>query len=215
MATRTRTKKTGTRTAPAKTADKVSVESKAEFSPNRVLTIHVGTCGDYGKAKCGLSLSQSIKDDADVGEIADATFEALSDKLLEQSDALLEKLGIDEEVEEEEVIDEEEEDEGEEEEGEDADEWEEDEGEEEEDADEEEEGDEGDYTEDEIMAMKKAELVALNKEEDLGVDIKGLKLAELREAICDAYFGEEEEGEDEEGDADEWEDEEWEDDDDA
>lgn len=67
--------------------------------------------------------------------------------------------------------------------------------------DDEEEGDEeegDDITEEDVAAMKLADLKALIKAEELDVETKGVKLADLREAVADALFGDEEEAEDEE-----------------
>ncbi len=47
----------------------------------------------------------------------------------------------------------------------------------------------GDLEEDEILAMKKPELLQLIEDEDLDVDPSEYKqIAKLREAVCDAYF---------------------------
>ena len=100
------------------------------------------------------------------------------------------------------------------------DEEEEDEDEAEEEADEEEEDDEEEddeeeeeleVSEEDIAKMKLAELKALIKDAGLDLDAKGMKVAELREAVADELFGEAEE-EDEDEDEDEVDDEEEEDD---
>lgn len=211
MATRRRTKrplpKTESKAAP-------EIEKDVIFSPQRRLSVSVGIAGEYGSPKVGLTLSENIKDDADPMKKADETFEVLADKLLEKYDALAERL--DEEVDEETEDDQEEynkedSEDSEDEEWEDSEEEDEDE-EDSEEEDEDEDDEEEDLTEDEIMKMKKAELLELIEEEQLDVDPKGLKLKELREAVCDAYFGDEEEDEDEDSE-DSDEDEEWDDDD--
>lgn len=92
-------------------------------------------------------------------------------------------------------------------------------------ADDDEEGDdaEGDdeLTDEDVLAMKKPELVQLIKDEKLDIDVKDYKkIADLRNAIVDILFEEEEEGNDgggeeadggdEEGD---WDPDEWDDED--
>lgn len=190
MATR---KKPVSKTAP-------KVEKKVEFSADRRLTISVGVSAEYGQIKNNLTLSENIPNDADYLEVADSLFDPLSDKLIEQFESLSEKFDVEEEESEEEEEFEEEEQEGEEEEGE----------EEEDDEDEEEE----DLTEDDIKKMKKPELMKLIKDEEIDIDTKGMKIADIKNAIIEELFEEEEGEEEEEDDSSEWDDDEWLDDDD-
>ena len=72
----------------------------------------------------------------------------------------------------------------------------EDEDEDEEDDDEDEEDEE--FSEDDIMSMKKEDLLELIEENDLDVQVKkNMKLKALREAVVEAYFEEEDEDEEE------------------
>ncbi len=213
------TRKRSTKKAPVKTSSTKTapIEKTVEFSPDRRLTVIVGTAADYGKAKVGLSLSENVKNDDDAMKLADAIFETLSDKLLEKFDALADKLGLDEEYDDEEGDTPDNKDEEEDEEWEDEeDDSEEDDSEDEEDdsEDEDSEEEEDDLTEEDVMKMKKSELVELIEDEELDIDIKGMKIKEIRESVVEAIFEDEEDGDENEDEDEEWDDEEWDDEED-
>lgn len=171
------------------------VIKQVEFSPDRRITVSVGTSLDYGKAKVSLAQSQNIKNDADAAEQIDNIYDFLVGKLEETFDNLCER--IDNPTNENENEDASEDDF--------------------EDEDASEGGD--DLTEEDIMKMKKAELRDLIEEEELDVDTK-MTIKKLREAVIDALFEPEDEDEDEDDDEDEepkdedddeWDDDNWDD----
>jgi len=189
------------------------------FMRGRRLTVLVGISSDFGKEKVGLSLSENVREDADPMELADEIYDLLEVKMDEKFALLRGKDTpedseyeaddeTEEETEEDEEFDEEEEVE-----------------ETKEESDEEEE-----ISEEDILAMKKPELLDLIKEEELDIDLKKCKkIADLRDAVIDALFEEEEEteesdeedsdGEEEEEnedgeDSEDWEDDSWDDSDD-
>ena len=189
MAIRKSTKGRKTQKTQTTKEENKMVDVDVVFSRDRRLTVSVGTSSDFGKAKVGLSLSENIKEDADVLEIADKIFEELIKKLGEQFEALVEKTEQYDDVEEEDEEDEDASEGG---------------GEDEEEIEDE---DEDEIDESDIRKMKKAELLELIEEEDLDIDVSDFKkIADLREAVVEALF--EEEGEDEDPD---WKDDEWED----
>ncbi len=177
-----------TRKRPAKKTSKPEVKKDVEFSPDRRITVSIGTALDYGKVKINLALSENIKNDTDVDEMIDSIYEGLEAKLEEKFSALCESTGIEKEFEDAED-----------------DEPEDDEPEDDEPEDDEEDDEEDDLTEEKILHMKKAELLELIKEEELEDINTKLPIKKLREAIVDAIFESEEESEEE------WDDEEWDD----
>ena len=144
--------------------------------------------------------TNQITSSVDDAEKIDELQELLNGKIDEAIEAYSGFEAADEEEAEEEYEDEPEEDEEEDEEyDEDGDEEEADEDEEDE-----EDEDEDELTEDDIMKMKKSELVELIDEEELDIDIKGMKIKDIREAVIDEMFVEDEDEEyDEEFDEDE------------
>ena len=207
----TKTAKTVTKNITAPKEEKKSDVCSASvttveqiFMRDRRLTVSIGISSDYGKEKVGLSLSENVREDADPMELADKIYGLLEVKMEEQF-AILQgedtpedsEYETEEETEEDEEFDEEEEVE-----------------ETKEESDEEEE----EISEEDILAMKKPELLDLIKEEELDIDLKKCKkIADLRDAVIDALFEEEieEDGEEEEEneDGDDWEDEDWDDED--
>ena len=178
--------------------DSIKKTVEAIFMRERRLTVSVGISSDYAKEKVGLSLSENVREGADPMELADELYGLLEVKL----DELFSQLQGEDEEDENSAPDE------------DGDEDEEvpEESEEEEEPEEEEE----ELSEEEILKMKRGELIELIEDEDLKVQPKKYKkIADLRTAVIDELF-EEEDGEEEGGDVeedgdDEWEDDEWED----
>ena len=205
IAKTTKTTKTATKVNEPKISDAcVTTTLEQIFMRDRRLTVSIGISSDYGKEKVGLSLSENVREDADPMELADKIYGLLEVKMEEQF-AILQgedtpedsEYETEEETEEDEEFDEEEEVE-----------------ETKEESDEEEE----EISEEDILAMKKPELLDLIKEEELDIDLKKCKkIADLRDAVIDALFEEEieEDGEEEEEneDGDDWEDEDWDDED--
>jgi len=188
-----------------KTTSKVKV-----FMKERRLTVSVGTSADYGKAKVGIALSENIKEDADSMEIADTIYDSLVEKLEEKFDDLCEKVGLDDDSGDDQNEDD---DFGDDDSGDDQNE-DDDSGDDDQNEDDENENDE-DLTEDDIKKMKKKELLQVIADEELEdeVDPKEFKkINDLRAAIIDALF-EDDENEDDEFDDDEFDDDEWGDDD--
>jgi len=204
IAKTTKTTKTATKVNEPKISDAcVTTTLEQIFMRDRRLTVSIGISSDYGKEKISLSLSENVREDADPMELADKIYGLLEVKMEEQF-AILQgentpedsEYETEEETEEDEEFDEEEEVE-----------------ETKEESDEEEE-----ISEEDILAMKKPELLDLIKEEELDIDLKKCKkIADLRDAVIDALFEEEieEDGEEEEEneDGDDWEDEDWDDED--
>ena len=205
IAKTTKTTKTATKVNEPKISDAcVTTTLEQIFMRDRRLTVSIGISSDYGKEKISLSLSENVREDADPMELADKIYGLLEVKMEEQF-AILQgedtpedsEYETEEETEEDEEFDEEEEVE-----------------ETKEESDEEEE----EISEEDILAMKKPELLDLIKEEELDIDLKKCKkIADLRDAVIDALFEEEieEDGEEEEEneDGDDWEDEDWDDED--
>ena len=205
IAKTTKTTKTATKVNEPKISDAcVTTTLEQIFMRDRRLTVSIGISSDYGKEKISLSLSENVREDADPMELADEIYGLLEVKMEEQF-AILQgedtpedsEYETEEETEEDEEFDEEEEVE-----------------ETKEESDEEEE----EISEEDILAMKKPELLDLIKEEELDIDLKKCKkIADLRDAVIDALFEEEieEDGEEEEEneDGDDWEDEDWDDED--
>lgn len=171
----------------------------------QTVSVKVVAKAPYSAQGIDVFVSRQIEGDGDPSDVIDELTALVHEKVA----AYAEEHGLfdgDDEEEYEEDEESEEEDEDEEDDAEDEDE-DDDDGDEEEDEDEEdededeEEGDE--YTEEEILKMKKAELLELIEEEELDVDPKGMKIKELRTAVADEYFGDdddEEEGDEEEDD---------------
>jgi hypothetical protein len=204
MATRRRPANKKPETSTGAKEGKVT-ELKVAWSPDRRLTVTVGTAADFGKIKVGLSLSENVKDSDDPMALADSIFETLTEKLEEQYDALAEKIGLEEGEYEDDPGDD-----G----GDDGDDdW----GDEggDDGSDDEGDGEPEEIDEDDIRKMKKDELLELIEDEQLELDPKDYKkIGELREAVIDALF-EEDPGDDEgsaggEDDPD-WDDDDWED----
>jgi len=204
IAKTTKNTKTATKVNEPKISGACVTTVEQIFMRDRRLTVSIGISSDYGKEKVGLSLSENVREDADPMELADKIYGLLEVKMEEQF-AILQgedtpedsEYETEEETEEDEEFDEEEEVE-----------------ETKEESDEEEE----EISEEDILAMKKPELLDLIKEEELDIDLKKCKkIADLRDAVIDALFEEEieEDGEEEEEneDGDDWEDEDWDDED--
>lgn len=182
-------KKTSAKSKAKSTAKPTAKPIKEIFLKERRLTVAVGISSDFGKEKVSLGLSENVKESDDPMDLADEIYDTLEAKVKEK----FKLLSADDEYEEE---DEEEENEEEE--------------DEEEDEEDEEEDDEDDITEDDIKKMKKAELLTLIDEEELDIDVKKFKkVGELRTAVIDELFEDEEEDDDDE----EWDDDEWDDED--
>ena len=73
-----------------KPASKPAVTKKVEFSPDRRVTVSIGTALDFGKAKVGLALSENIKNGDSVDDQIDVIFEGLVEKLDEKFNTLCE-----------------------------------------------------------------------------------------------------------------------------
>ena len=204
IAKTTKTTKTATKVNEPKISGAcVTTTLEQIFMRDRRLTVSIGISSDYGKEKISLSLSENVREDADPMELADEIYGLLEVKMEEQF-AILQgentpedsEYETEEETEEDEEFDEEEEVE-----------------ETKEESDEEEE-----ISEEDILAMKKPELLDLIKEEELDIDLKKCKkIADLRDAVIDALFEEEDaenSGDDEEDEENEdWSDSDWDDED--
>ena len=204
IAKTTKTTKTATKVNEPKISDAcVTTTLEQIFMRDRRLTVSIGISSDYGKEKVGLSLSENVREDADPMELADKIYGLLEVKMEEQFAILQgEDTPEDSEYEADDEFEKEEE------------ETEETEEEETEESDEEEE----EISEDDIKAMKKPELLDLIKEEELDIDLKKCKkIADLRDAVIDALFEEEDaenSGDDEEDEENEdWSDSDWDDED--
>ena len=204
IAKTTKTTKTATKVNEPKISDAcVTTTLEQIFMRDRRLTVSIGISSDYGKEKISLSLSENVREDADPMELADEIYGLLEVKMEEQFAILQgEVTPEDSEYEADDEFEKEEE------------ETEETEEEETEESDEEEE----EISEDDIKAMKKPELLDLIKEEELDIDLKKCKkIADLRDAVIDALFEEEDaenSGDDEEDEENEdWSDSDWDDED--
>lgn len=170
------------------------------FLKDRRLTVSIGTAADFGKAKIGLSLSENVREKTDPMELADELYDILVEKLEDKFDDLCEKIGLDEDSSvddeddnEDSSVDDDEDDD------------------EDDDDEDDEDDDEDDVTEEEILKMKKADIIKLIKDEELEINPNEYKkIGELRAAVIDALFDDED---DEDDDWDSDDDDDWGDDD--
>ena len=191
----------------AKKSEKTAKPVKEIFLKERRLTVAVGKSTDFGKEKVSLGLSENVKEGTDLMELADEMYDSLAEKL-EEKFALIKK--EDEPDYEDDNGDDPEPDDNEDD-ADDAD----DADDEEDDEEDDDEEDEDDITEDGIKKMKKAELIDLIADEKLDIDVKKYKkIGDLRTAVIDELFeDEDEDGEDGEDDEDSWDDDSWDDED--
>jgi len=179
------------------------------ITPMETVSVKIKAATEFSKEAIEIFVARQQSANKDTGETIDALIALIQDKV---NDYAHEQNFYGEEVEDEvEVGEDEEVEEVKEEEVEDEEDFDEDEDEEEES---EEEVDEELLTEEDILAMNKPKLIELIEDEGLDIDPKEYKkLADLKQAIIDELFEEEEAEEEEESDSDDddWDDSDWDD----
>lgn len=180
----------------AKTQEKAPLKTKVETLSTELVTtlsVRIGASTPFSTQKVEFGMTHQIMASQD----ASAELDKIKDMLKGKLDAYVEENFDDEEVE---SSDESAADASEDEEFDDADEDEDfaDEGE---DEDDDAEDDDGGFSEEEINKMKRPELLKLIEDEELDVDPDAFKkISELREAVMDEYFGDEDDDDEDAGD---------------